>query len=567
MMAEGSDSSSLSKALGKMFLSESNKSNKYVLDLKNNNTRCFNCRFDIEFSKNALNCNCKTHWYCSPQCRDLSEQCKVDQQNPCNTLARFFACIRSSHGNAVTLKMIKNFLNARPNITRKELKNLAESGDWKAALVIGLTYEFRFICEWDKCAIALRPPFVKGNPFSNRKAIKYYNMALKHNSVEAMAGIGRIQAEHKDQTRASKDNLFAYYSLYKIPQVVYHSMFENDFISTELILIYKKQHQNGNPFVFRVPSVVGFIMFRLNLIDLNNQSSLVEECFSIHLFKEAYSFLKKKEVTLCCVANEHMFYRFCRSVENSIFIQKPDSIPDTLSKIDTERRMDVKAAALDQQYYHRLHQDQPWYVCKHYETIPPKKEKCIYCDPSASVRIMCVYKNLFQISRDETYTNAFYSVIYHPEDLKTQHDFFMNLCKQEVIIAIRVMALRPMDLHPMHVARDPNIYWPIIHYYGSVYAALKEILDEKTANEIYKKALPLDDDTSKEETAAEDKYVIKCGRLACLELDWKFNFRLCTRCRVRRYCSTACQKADWKQHKGECFLRPGLDSPGQDEVD
>ena len=43
-------------------------------------------------------------------------------------------------------------------VSRSEIKKLAEAGDWKAALIIGLTYEFMFVLDWDECELAIRPP-------------------------------------------------------------------------------------------------------------------------------------------------------------------------------------------------------------------------------------------------------------------------------------------------------------------------------------------------------------------------------------------------------------------------
>ena len=88
--------------------------------------------------------------------------------------------------------MIKTFINSKTGVSRLEIKELAEAGDWKAALVIGLTYEFRFVCEKEECELAIRPPFENSRPFSNRKAVQYYTIAAKHNSVEAFAALGRM---------------------------------------------------------------------------------------------------------------------------------------------------------------------------------------------------------------------------------------------------------------------------------------------------------------------------------------------------------------------------------------
>ena len=88
------------------------------------------------------------------------------------------------------------------------MKKLAEAGDWKAALVIGLTYEFRFVLDWDECELALRPPFLKSRPFSHRKAIKYYNMAAKvvvfysFPVTEVFASLGRVLAVQEDKRRS-----------------------------------------------------------------------------------------------------------------------------------------------------------------------------------------------------------------------------------------------------------------------------------------------------------------------------------------------------------------------------
>ncbi len=88
------------------------------------------------------------------------------------------------------------------------MKKLAEAGDWKAALIIGLTYEFRFVCEKEECELAIRPLFEKSRSLSNREAVIYFRIAAKHNSVEACAALGRMRFSLGclDQERAVKDN-------------------------------------------------------------------------------------------------------------------------------------------------------------------------------------------------------------------------------------------------------------------------------------------------------------------------------------------------------------------------
>ena len=88
------------------------------------------------------------------------------------------------------------------------MKKLAEAGDWKAALIIGLTYEFRFVCEKEECELAIRPLFENSRSLSNREAVIYFRIAAKHNSVEACAALGRMRFSLGclDQERAVKDN-------------------------------------------------------------------------------------------------------------------------------------------------------------------------------------------------------------------------------------------------------------------------------------------------------------------------------------------------------------------------
>ena len=103
--------------------------------------------------------------------------------------------------------MVKEYISSQEGVSRKDMKKLAEAGDWKAALVIGLTYEFRFVLDWDEFELSIRPPFLKSRPFSDRKAIKYYNMAAEENSVEVFAALGRVFIIQRDIRRAAKDYL------------------------------------------------------------------------------------------------------------------------------------------------------------------------------------------------------------------------------------------------------------------------------------------------------------------------------------------------------------------------
>ena len=109
------------------------------------------------------------------------------------------------------------------------MKKLAEAGDWKAAMVIGLTYEFRFVCDWNECELAISPAFMKSQPLSHKKAIKYNNMAAEENSVEVFALLGRVPCI---PIRAAKDYLMKSANRFKNSQVFLHNQCFQDLDTT-----------------------------------------------------------------------------------------------------------------------------------------------------------------------------------------------------------------------------------------------------------------------------------------------------------------------------------------------
>jgi len=109
--------------------------------------------------------------------------------------------------------------------------------------------------------------------------------------------------------------------------------------------------------------------------------------------------------------------------------------------------------------------------------------------------------------------------------------------------------------HPLFVAQDPNLLWPLILSHGCIRAALEYVAphvdwDARLGNVVPVKACaPLIDG------ATSGTILRRCGADVCLNLEMeesKGKFSLCSRCRRRRYCSVACQRSDWFLHKAEC---------------
>ena len=470
-------------------------------------------------------------------------------------LSTFFSQILHCY-NKETLSLVKAFIRSKAGVSREDIKKLAEAGDWKAALVLGLTYDFRFVCEKDECELAIRPPFEKSRPFSHRKAIKYYSMAAEHDSVEAFAGLGRVLTGQMDQNRALKDYFF------KSSTFESSRMFRNVLTFSELtnvINYIKTNYKMGEQLLVPIPGITGVMLFRLNLVG-NSRSPFLKEMLSIPLLKKAYSLLKscRPAPMIACISNQFLLQKIKivrRSVNNTLFIQKAD-IDDKDDPTMVGVRMDF-AALFDADYFNRMNVDQPRYHCEH--EVDSFGNSCDKCDQLAIERISSVYENTYHVSKEESIIGSYYSVIFPQQTDLKKHDNFNNYGKFEIITAIRVLALQPMDLHPLQLAKDPNIYWNIVHYYGSVYSALKEILEPKTVKSIFENihdcsALP----KRRNELVDKEKFALKCGNSSCLLLDWRFVFKPCSRCLLRRYCSSSCQKLDWNLHKKECFVRPGV---------
>ena len=545
--------------LAKMSLSAPNMKNKYTLNLKNNNTKCGTCSFDVAFTKNALLCpRCDFHWFCSPQCRD---QCREDYCVPemnsfrCDSLDSFYHYILSSYKDLDTLNMVKEYIKSKAGVSRDKIKKLAEAGDWKAALVLGLTYELRFICDWSKCKFAIRPPYEKSQLFTNRKAIKYFNMAADQNSVEAYAGLARVLNAQLGTDREVKE--YALRSFRKIECskfiLLTKSFPELRIVSNDI----REKYRKGEELELPNHAVSGLILFRL--LELNPRSPVLKEYLLLPNIAEVFSLLKScvPQPRIVFYSNLFMFHAK-RSVDNLIFSQKADVFrgkETTLVKVDPGVMMDAKAI-YDKGFFQRLNKDRPLYLCEH--DLNTVGNTCTQCAQLARERILSVYENSFLLSKDEIVIGEIYSAIFTLESGLKKLDNFRNYGKYEIIVAIRVMALQPMDLHPVQLAKDPDMYWPIVHYYGSVYSALKEILDGKMVDSIYEnipESTPLPERIN---IVDEKQFVIKCGHNTCVHLDWEFKFKQCTRCKLRRYCSPSCQKLDWKLHKKECFLRPGM---------
>ena len=266
---------------------------RYTVNLKETYTSCVACIYSISNTKHALVCKCGTHWYCSQQCKDIIRDRKCNKYSQMandltsDSLHSFYAWIKKLY-NLETLDMVKEYISSQANVSRSEMKKMAEKGDWKAALIIGFTYEFRFVCDWDICQLALRPPFEKSRPFSDRKAIKYYKIAAETGSVEAFAAIGRALYMNINHHREAKDNLMLSSVSFRASKYCLNRMC---FLDLDTL------NTSGDTYLFNGTS--GLILFKLKSLD-PSKSRIAREALEFPLLAKSLLHLKSCSNSLQC---------------------------------------------------------------------------------------------------------------------------------------------------------------------------------------------------------------------------------------------------------------------------
>ena len=189
--------------------------------------------------------------------------------------------------------------------------------------------------------------------------------------------------------------------------------------------------------------------------------------------------------------------------------------------------------------------------------------KCDPCKTTAKQRIMAVAKGHYSISWSEAIPGYGYCARYATEDGEIIRDIFKSYSEPEVCCVLQCLMSNVADLHPLFIAEDSNLFWPIIWYYGSVFNAISQCCDIETLSTVYGSAMhevELDSNTvsfpdeilSAFPEHATDQIRISCGNDKCPQLDHQSKFKQCSGCKVRHYCDRKCQMEDFQLHKKEC---------------
>ena len=230
----------------------------------------------------------------------------------------------------------------------------------------------------------------------------------------------------------------------------------------------------------------------------------------------------------------------------------------------------------------------------HMEKLNRQGSICRLCYAEGFERARAVASGAYCMSKNLCWyidtTMPHFSVLYEIEDGKGQRmteKVFLGYCKAEVTTALRYLSLHSADVDPRMIILNPDLYWSIVWYYGSITKALKEaggqslyeigfgkheIDVSKDMKKLHFKAGPItlsldlippfnltadlisNNFVSKlKNKKTEWRY--KCSHLDCPKLEDTKKFLSCSGCVnyfPRKYCSQECQEKNWEIHKDFC---------------
>eukprot|EP00854_Cymbomonas_tetramitiformis_P010472 gene10472-12383_t len=193
---------------------------------------------------------------------------------------------------------------------------------------------------------------------------------------------------------------------------------------------------------------------------------------------------------------------------------------------------------------------------------------CSMCEAAAAERLKAVAARTFACSDHEPIASAGHVALYMDFTRgQVISETFKDYSRADVDAVLRALASSDDGrklANAWFVAMDPNLFWPVVAYYGNVQRAFAQIrspvwpaprfhsVNSRQGVSAVASSPPSLDAAASNPFTSEviGKYMRRCGNEKCYAL--KLKLQKCGGCRVRGYCGLACQKADWKQHKAEC---------------
>eukprot|EP00026_Physarum_polycephalum_P003597 Phypoly_transcript_03610.p1 GENE.Phypoly_transcript_03610~~Phypoly_transcript_03610.p1 ORF type:complete len:538 (+),score=64.14 Phypoly_transcript_03610:492-2105(+) len=201
------------------------------------------------------------------------------------------------------------------------------------------------------------------------------------------------------------------------------------------------------------------------------------------------------------------------------------------------------------------------FLCVHSaENVP--HSNCERCEKEAQGRLLAVCHGMFALAQDETRPTYGYDAIFVDGMTgEKKIEGFKSYSRPEMECVLRILGATNVNfLHPLFLAQDPNLFWPIYANCGSIFSALTKIF--ATVNWGEKMGTQF---TPNLGFSAAEKWVpeimkgkesIRCGNPPCTELENSAiaKFPFCSKCKRKKYHCQECQRAHWPEHKKECVL-------------
>ena len=550
---------------------------------------CEECGKRIKNAKKALLCKCKVLLFCSHSClasSDHFESCQ-ERMKPVKMSLETLAKAAEGQNFSPSTRRLEEKLDTLKIKRPGDIRRLAEAGNPLAAYMIGCSYSLRTatVVEGNETKSALSfmmspEDLKKSVGETDEEAIKWFLIAAKGGMAEGMYSLAsKLWADNGLKI----DSRVAFYwgakawETGEAEEGCWDMLEEKGLLAIELRgTLASLEQLSAMMGQACQTSVAGPHLGALLLATRHDKlrkwgrsTPLGSPLFGSSWLSQIFDVIDASQIkpryhsgrvgtgtesTKMCLSKE-------RSIANTRFCQG-----------ERDRScMDLEQVNLYDQESEPAKQRSEYEVfCVHLDQLASLPVgQCLDCKEDARQRSISVAQGLYSISTTEAIPGYGYSARYTTDQGKIVAEIFKGYSKPEIRCLLQCLSSNIADLHPLFLAEDQNLYWPLIWFFGTVYDALLECCGKKFVKKIYGKlrkyrsdniaasnlpaGSPAPDVLDAFPDSAVSEVRICCGNEKCPKLDHTEKFKVCTGCRVRRFCSEECLRKDWAgKHKLEC---------------
>ena len=462
---------------------------------------CGECGKRIKNVKKALLCKCKVVLYCSHSCLGSSDH--------------FGSCQERMKPVQVSLDALKEtfespFLSAQASQVKEridslkikhpdDMRRLAEEGNPMAAYIIGSSYSLRTASalEGNEAKKALsfmmsKKDLKKSVGETDEEAIKWFLIAARAGMADGMDSLAcKLWADNGLKT----DRRVAFYWMAKawetgeVEERCWQMLEEEGLLAKEIRSTLFSMQQSGASLsgqALHMGPNLGCLLLATrynNLRKWGKRTPLGTPLFGSTWLTALFDLIDSYKInprfasgrvgtltesTKMCLSKERSManIRFCQGERDQSCM---DLEQVNLSNEESERQ-----------------RSEYWVLCIHLnQGVPLLAGRCWDCREEARQRSISVAQGLFSISITEAIPGYGYSARYTNEQGQIVAEIFKGYSKPEICCLLECLCSNPADLHPLFLAEDQNLYWPLI--YGTVYDALLECCGQKIVKKVYGK--------------------------------------------------------------------------------